>query len=58
MTVLMTKAKADALASTERDRSLLTDKAAEERAISQDRGLVISQRERELWDRYRQKVGK
>lgn len=31
MTVLMTKEKADAIASVERDKHLLTDKAAEER---------------------------
>ncbi len=33
MTVLVTKKKKDALASVERDRGLLTDKAAAERSI-------------------------
>ena len=57
MGVLMTKAKADALASTERDRHLLSDKAALERATSQD-AVKPSRAEAEAWDRQRQKTGR
>lgn len=58
MSVIMTKAKADALASAHRDRHLLTDRAAAERSASQDPGIKFTKAEQREWSELRNKVGK
>lgn len=59
MGVIMTRRKAAALNSIERDRGLLTDRAAEERyqeATPDEK--PYSAKEREAVDRIRQRIGK
>ena len=62
MTVLMTKKKADALKSIERDRYLISDSAARERALDAEppavRERLRKMPESRAWLDLRNKVGK
>ncbi len=59
MGVLMTRRKAEALRSIERDRHLLSDKAAQERYEEATQGEKrLTKAEQRAWDEFRQKIGR
>ena len=58
MTVIMSKQKADALRSAEKDKSYLTDKAADERVRAPERERPLSKAESRAITEFRMKAGK